>query len=343
MNNKKIRKIAVLVAVMMLVMSFSSTGFASWLDQTVKASYRNITVFVNGTLKQAKTATGTVVEPFIVNGTTYVPLRGIAEMLGYQVNFNPATYRIDITGTDISTLTQKIIQQEATIKSLQAKLDAYEEVDLDDLEDDLNDDYDEVGNLPIEKIVLKGDSSSIKVEIYVDLEADADYDEWVFLEDDEDELMDFLQDIVDDILDVAKDATISGFIEDEFEDDVLVKFSVNTRDQVVIGSSTSSSGDIDDLEDELNDDFDRLSGVYFDITVTERTGDKLQVKVESDSPDVTDEIDEDDMIDFLEDMYDVIVSYDEFEDFDVYGAIYDDAGVLDFDFDSSGNVDLEWY
>jgi len=343
MKNKKFRKIAILVAVMMLVMSFSSTGFASWLDQTIKASYRNISVYVNGTMKQAKTATGAVVEPFIVDGTTYVPLRGIAEMLGYQVNFNPNTYRIDITGTDISTLTQKIIQQEATIKSLEAKLAGYEEVDLDDLEDDLIDDYDKLGTLDVMDIILKGDAKNIKVEIYLDLDTSAKVTAWEDLEDEEDELIDFLQDIVDDILDEAPDATITGFIEDEDSGDELIKFSVNTKDDVVLGSSSTSTGDVADLEDELNDDFDRLSGVRFDITVTEKSGSRLEVILDSNVTDVTKVIDVDDMEDFLEDMYDVIVSYDEFEDHDIYGFIEDNMGDLSFDFDSRGNVDLEWY
>ncbi len=343
MNNKKFRKIAILVAVMMLVMSFSSTGFASWLDQTIKASYRNITVFVNGTLKQARTAQGTVVEPFIVDGTTYVPLRGIAEMLGYTVNFNPTTYRIDITGTDISTLSQKIIQQEATIKSLEAKLAAYEEVDLDDLEDDLIDDYDEVGGLDITDIVLKGDAKAIKVEIYVDLDDATKVGLWEDLEDEEDELIDFLQDIVDDILDKAPDATITGFIEDEDTDDELIKFSVNTKDDVVLGSSSTSTGDVADLEDELNDDFDRLDAVRFDIEVTEKSGSRLEIILDANVTDVTKELDDTDMEDFLEDIYDVVVSYDAFEDHDIYGYIEDGMGDLSFEFDSRGNVDLEWY
>ena len=149
MKNNKMRKLAILVAVMMLVMSFTSTGFASWLDQTIKASYRNISVYVNGTMKQAKNVNGVVIEPFIVDGTTYVPLRGIADILGYQVSFNPTTYRIDITGTDISTLTQRIIQQEATIKALEAKL-AAQAVDLADMEDQLNDDYTDIEGIDIE-------------------------------------------------------------------------------------------------------------------------------------------------------------------------------------------------
>jgi len=342
MNNKKFRKIAILVAVMMLVMSFSSTGFASWFDQTIKASYRNITVFVNGTLKQARTAQGTVVEPFIVDGTTYVPLRGIAEMLGYQVTFNPTTYRIDITGSDTTALTQKIYQQQTEIARLQALLDDYEDVDLKDLEDDLFDDYDILGELDIEDIKLKGDAKKISVEIYVDLDTVDEDEEWDFLKDDEDELIAYLQDIVDDILREAKDADITGFIENEDDDKVLIRFSINSKDKVVLGSSSSTDGDINDLEDEINSEFDTLGVIAFSYELTERSGNRIQVIIDSDSPDVTSETTKTKMSNLLKDIYNLVTSYDDFEDYTIYGKIYDDIGSLDFSFSTSGNLTLEW-
>ena len=345
MKNKKFRKIAILVAVMMLVMSFSSTGFASWLDQTIKASYRNISVYVNGTMKQAKTATGAVVEPFIVDGTTYVPLRGIAEMLGYQVNFNPTTYRIDITGTDISALTARIIQQEATIKSLEAKL-AAQEVDLEDLEDQLKDDYDEIEGIDIEDIVLDGDEDDIEVEIYVDLDTTALYDDWMDLTDSE--IEDFLQDIVDDILDEFPDADITGFIEDEFDDDELEEFYINSKGNVVLGSGSSSSGDLADLEDQLKDDYTDIEG--FDIEDIILDGDEDDVEVEvyvylnnADYADWMDDVSDAEVESFLQDIVDDIL--DEFPDADITGFIedeYDDEKLVDFDIDSNGDVDVDF-
>jgi hypothetical protein len=342
MNNKKFRKIAILVAVMMLVMSFSSTGFASWLDQTIKASYRNITVFVNGIQKQARTAQGTVIEPFIVDGTTYVPLRGISEMLGYQVTFNPTTYRIDITGSDTTALTQKIYQQQTEIARLQALLDDYEDVDLKDLEDDLFDDYDILGELDIEDIKLKGDAKKISVEIYVDLDTVDEDEEWDFLKDDEDELIAYLQDIVDDILREAKDADITGFIENEDDDKVLIRFSINSKDKVVLGSSTSGDiADIDDLEDVLNEEFDTDSGFDFKLDITKEDRDKIYLEVEIQDVKLSSLSTGDwsDIEDYLEDVCEFIV--DEYNDdaiiigdfVDEYGnyEIFDyEDGVLEF-------------
>ena len=332
------RKIAILVAVMMLVMSFSSTGFASWLDQTIKASYRNISVYVNGTVKQAKNVSGVVIEPFIVDGTTYVPLRGIADILGYQVSFNPTTYRIDITGTDISTLTQRIIQQEATIKALEAKL-AAQAVDLADMEDQLNDDYTDIEGIDIENIILDGDEDDIEVAVYVDLNTTGLIAEWDALTDAE--ILNFLQDIVDDILDEFPTAAITGFIEDEDSSDELEDFYINTRDDVVFGSGSSSNIDtIAELEDELQAEFDTDSGFDFRINVTEEDGDDIYIEVEIQDIDLTDltpgEWDDiefylEDLCEFVEDNYN--------NDAVIIGDFVDEAGDVEF-FDYENGVFL---
>lgn len=338
MKNNKMRKIAILVAVMMLVMSFSSTGFASWLDQTIKASYRNISVYVNGTVKQAKNVSGVVIEPFIVDGTTYVPLRGIADILGYQVSFNPTTYRIDITGTDISTLTQRIIQQEATIKALEAKL-AAQAVDLADMEDQLNDDYTDIEGIDIENIILDGDEDDIEVAVYVDLNTTGLIAEWDALTDAE--ILNFLQDIVDDILDEFPTAAITGFIEDEDSSDELEDFYINTRDDVVFGSGSSSNIDtIAELEDELQAEFDTDSGFDFRINVTEEDGDDIYIEVEIQDIDLTDltpgEWDDiefylEDLCEFVEDNYN--------NDAVIIGDFVDEAGDVEF-FDYENGVFL---
>lgn len=346
MKNNKMRKLAILVAVMMLVMSFSSTGFASWLDQTIKASYRNISVYVNGTVKQAKNVNGVVIEPFIVDGTTYVPLRGIADILGYQVSFNPTTYRIDITGTDISTLTQRIIQQEATIKALEAKL-AAQTVDLDDLEVDLNDDYPEFDStLDIVDIVLDGDEDDIEVEIYLDERDDnADFDYWYDTIDlYEDDIIDFLQEVVDDILNEYEDADITGFIGFEEDNDTYVDFSIESDGDVNLGSVSSGSIDnIAELEDELRIEFDTdsASGFDFIINVTDEDGDEITVEVEIQDEDIDDlssgdlaDIDAhlEDICQFIEDEYNedaVVIGYF-FDDFNNEWLFDYENGSFDF-------------
>ena len=64
MKTNKSRKLALVIAITMLVLAFSTTGFASYLTKSIQANYRNITVFVNGVQKNLTH------EPFIVDGTT---------------------------------------------------------------------------------------------------------------------------------------------------------------------------------------------------------------------------------------------------------------------------------
>jgi len=261
MKNKKFRKIAILVAVMMLVMSFSSTGFASWLDQTIKASYRNISVYVNGTMKQAKTATGAVVEPFIVDGTTYVPLRGIAEMLGYQVNFNPNTYRIDITGVDISALTSQLIQKDARIKELETLLANKTTYSLTDMQEDLVDNYTRfTRSVPIDDILVKGKTSDIELRVYVYLEDQTDLDAWYDAYDDGD-VKTTLQKMVDDVLDEFPDAKVSGYVQDDYDDTKLVSFTVNTRGVISLSKTSTTVSTLADLKDALYDEFKGSYGI----------------------------------------------------------------------------------
>ena len=261
MKNKKFRKIAILVAVMMLVMSFSSTGFASWLDQTIKASYRNISVYVNGTMKQAKTATGAVVEPFIVDGTTYVPLRGIAEMLGYQVNFNPNTYRIDITGVDISALTSQLIQKDARIKELETLLANKTTYSLTDMQEDLVDNYTRfTRSVPIDDILVKGKTSDIELRVYVYLEDQTDLDAWDDAYNDGD-VKTTLQKMVDDVLDEFPDAKVSGYVQDDYDDTKLVSFTVNTRGVISLSKTSTTVSTLADLEDALYDEFKGSYGI----------------------------------------------------------------------------------
>jgi hypothetical protein len=266
LNNKK--KIALMIAVLMLVLSFSTTGFAAWATKTLQASYRNITVFVNGTQKQALNVNGVVIEPFIVDGTTYVPLRGVADILGYQVSFNPTTYRIDITGTDVAALAAQVIQKDARIKELETQLAKYSTVSLTTLRSDLKSDYTKIGTIAIKDIILKGDKSAIELQIFVDLTKTTDYNAWTSLS--ETTKKTTIQNMVDDILYVFKDAKITGFVQDNYDKSKILKFTLDTRNRVVLGSTTNIR-DIGDLEEALNEEFYTYNDWDFDIIAEEKS------------------------------------------------------------------------
>lgn len=213
MQNKK--RIVMIIAVSMLILSFTSIGYGKSTMETLEAYYRNITIFKDG-------VQGTFThEPFIVDGTTYVPVRDMSELLGEIITFDPATYKINITSTTAANITElqtKILEQELTISDLElqidklnAELEDEEDFDIYDLEDYLNDEFDELDGLDV-SIELDGDEDEVEVYIYVavdDLYEDQDgY---------EDEVEDYLYDIFDAIMDYDEfeDAEVYGEIEDE--------------------------------------------------------------------------------------------------------------------------------
>lgn len=71
-----------------LLMSSIATVSAKSGTETIKATYNNIKMYVNG-----KEISSTV-EPFQINGTTYVPLRVVSESLGVDVNWDGSTNSI---------------------------------------------------------------------------------------------------------------------------------------------------------------------------------------------------------------------------------------------------------
>jgi len=232
MKTSKSRKLALVIAITMLVLAFSTTGFAAYFTKTLQANYRNITVFVNGAQKNLKS------EPFIVDGTTYVPLRDMAEILGNTVAFNPATYRIDITDMGDAGLQYDLFIKDARIKELEAKLNEKEKEEekdkitsISDLEKQLRKEYTEIGDVDIEDIDLDLYKSEIEVIIYVDTSG-SQLSRWKDLTTRDKER--FLQKIVKDIRKEYDDEKITGYIEDEYDDEKIVKFTLDRKDNVEI-------------------------------------------------------------------------------------------------------------
>ena len=62
--------------------------------ENISVRYRNIKVYKDGVLAQLKNANGDTLEPFIYQGTTYLPVRGAAELAGMTVEWDGATNSI---------------------------------------------------------------------------------------------------------------------------------------------------------------------------------------------------------------------------------------------------------
>ncbi|MBB6215613.1 hypothetical protein HNQ80_001702 [Anaerosolibacter carboniphilus] len=321
------KKITLSVSILcMVLLLFSSTGYADQVKKTVDAWYSNIKIVANGTEVAMSE------EPFIVNGRTYVPVSAIANIFNKDIQWNGAESKViinDKPDATVALLNARLNQKDLIIAELEKKVKDLEangsrssskSGDLDDLEDQLNDDYGKYEDIKF-KITLDGDEDDIEVEIYVDLD---DYeDEWEDLS--TSDVRSYLQDIVDDILDEFEDADIEGFIEDEDSGDTLVEFTVDSDGDVEVDFSDSNSDvDLDDLEDQLNDDY----AEYFDDI-------KLAIELDGDEDDITfdvnfnyykyeeewDDLSTSKINTFMKKIYEDIL--DEFDDADIEGTVYD--------------------
>lgn len=64
---------------------------------TVSATYRDISIIIDGVPLVPTDAAGNVVEPFLIDGTTYLPVRAISEALGLNVTWDNATSTVALT------------------------------------------------------------------------------------------------------------------------------------------------------------------------------------------------------------------------------------------------------
>lgn len=337
------KRVAVIITTVLLLSLFlTSVVFAESTYKNLKAWFGDIKIFSNNQQVQLD------VKPFIVDGTTYVPLRALSNIFNKNISWDGTNLKISINdkpnqdATNMAYLTQQIVEKQNKINELEAKVAQLEaelattkkstKYDLDDMEDYLNDEYGKYEKIGFD-IELSGKKNDIEVEIYVDL--DDYYSKWKALTTSKIEKL--IQYIVNDIQENFKDADIEGYIEDSSEDEELVEFYLNARGKLVVDIKDGSyTYDLDELEDYLNRYYNKYEGIYFDI---ELSGDEddISIYVTADKDDL-DYLTEREIEYYLEDLYNEIIH--EFSDAYVDGTIEDDYTEYEFDFDSKGNVDL---
>lgn len=80
-----------------LVMGLIGTASASRMSRTAELYYSDIKVTLDGQEVRLVDAGGNPVEPFIIDGTTYLPVRAIAGALGLEVGWNGETSTVILT------------------------------------------------------------------------------------------------------------------------------------------------------------------------------------------------------------------------------------------------------
>lgn len=337
---KKSVVISMLSAVLVSGALLANTSFAAATKKNLEVYYNNIKVKYNN----QEVSIDASLEPFLVDGSTFIPLRKMGEVFGKKVTWDAATYTVNVEDASpaadqskvdelnsqieslkaqLATATSQVAEKDAQIATLQSKVTSLEsalaaannDTDLDDLEDELNDDYEDYKETE-SKITLSGDEDDITVTVKVDPDVWDDLTSTV--------QESFLQDIVDDILDEFDDADVAGTVKSNSDSSELLSFTVDSGGDVDIGDTEA---DLDDLEDELNDDYGTYNSVTLSITLT-GDEDDITIKVymtESEWNSLSSSKQnslEDALTDAVE---------DEFEDADVKGYVYDsdDGSKLD--------------
>lgn len=97
-NKSRIQGFAAGVLASVLLMS--GTTFAKQVAETAELYYNNIKVYINGAELSPTDVNGNSTEPFIMNGTTYLPVRAIASSLGKEVEWDGETQSVYIGKKD---------------------------------------------------------------------------------------------------------------------------------------------------------------------------------------------------------------------------------------------------
>lgn len=90
----KCKKVISMVLVATAILS--TTAFATVGSRKAELFYKNIKIMLNGKEVVPTDSNGNSVEPFIIEGTTYLPVRGIASALGLNVKWDAETSTVKL-------------------------------------------------------------------------------------------------------------------------------------------------------------------------------------------------------------------------------------------------------
>lgn len=124
--SQKYKRLCILATSCALISAGSLSAINT--SKSINATYRNIGITYNGLSKPV------AIEPFLVEGSTYVPLRTVSEILGANVIWQPETNTVSITD-DRSSITElqqqlsvanyKLTNTENELKEVKEELEKY--------------------------------------------------------------------------------------------------------------------------------------------------------------------------------------------------------------------------
>ena len=93
----------------------SATVFAAPLEKKISAVYDDIKIYVDGVLVLPKDANGNVVEPFVSEGTTYLPVRAVGQALAKEVSWDGETKSVYVGKKPENKIEQEVKATENAI------------------------------------------------------------------------------------------------------------------------------------------------------------------------------------------------------------------------------------
>lgn len=111
--------IAGVLTTLLLVSSICMAG-ASVANIQKTLEYKNIQVSLDGKKLDLKDAAGSAVEPFMLGGTNYLPVRALAEALGLDVSWDGSTNTVVLKTAEAKTeetpATEKLVYDQNNVK-----------------------------------------------------------------------------------------------------------------------------------------------------------------------------------------------------------------------------------
>ena len=78
----------IIIGAVAAVLLFGGIAAAASRTETIDVIFRNIRIVIDGEEFIPKDVSGKIVEPFIYNGTTYLPVRAVSQALGMDVDWD---------------------------------------------------------------------------------------------------------------------------------------------------------------------------------------------------------------------------------------------------------------
>lgn len=220
----------------------------------LEAWFPDIKISVNG----SPVAADGDKQPFIIGGTTFVPLRLLAEIVGMEVLWDEGTTSIEVNGErseagelrkQLTDTENEVLELQKRIAELEAEAKTYKErfkSELEDLEDYLDAKYARFKTI-IFRLSLTGDNEYIGLQLSVDMETYGRELGELTLE----ELQSYIEAICEDIRDEIPGASIGGQLYDRSSKSRLLSFTVGSGGRV----SLRAPADLPRLERALNTEY----------------------------------------------------------------------------------------